>query len=62
MHSREGLTQGDSLAMVTYGIGILLLIKPLKEEFTDATYPWYDVDSGALGTFSNVMLYFNSIK
>ena len=62
LHSREGATQGDPLAMVAYCIVILPLIKSLKSEFTDVTQPWYDDDAGALGTFANVKLYFNLLK
>ena len=49
MHSREGVTQGDPLAMVTYGIGILPLIKWLKEEFPDVNHLWYADDAISLG-------------
>ena len=48
--------------MVAYGIGILLLIKIMKVEFTDVTHPWRADDSGALVTFKNIELYFNSLK
>ena len=48
--------------MVAYGIGILPMIKQLKAEFPDIPQPWYDDDSGALGTFANVELYFNLLK
>ena len=46
--------QGDPLAMITYGIGILSLIKNLKWEIPDVTKPWYADDTGALGTFERL--------
>ena len=54
--------QGDLLAMVAYGIDILPLIKQLEPEFPDVTQTWYADDAGALGTFANFKLYFNSTK
>ena len=48
--------------MFAYGIGILPLVKQLKAEFPDVTQPWYDGYSGALVTFSNIELYFSSLK
>ena len=62
IHSREGMAQGGSLAMLAYNIGILLLTKQLKVGFTDFTHTWYADYAGALGTFTNVELYFNSLK
>ena len=35
MHSKELVTQGDPLVMVTYGIEIIPLIKRLKAVFPD---------------------------
>ena len=38
LYSRKGVTEGDPPSMVTYGIGILLLIKKQKAEFPDVTH------------------------
>ena len=54
LHSREGVKQREPLAMVAYGIGILLLIKNLKAEFTDIAQPWYADNASALGMFTRV--------
>ena len=48
--------------MVTYSIGVLQLIKLLKQEYPDVTQPWYSDDDGALGMFNNIGLYFNQLK
>ena len=31
LHSKEGVTQGDPLSMIAYGIGVLPLIRELRE-------------------------------
>ena len=46
LHSREVVTQGDPLAMVAYGIGILLMIKIMKAEFPDVIQTWYADNAG----------------
>ena len=56
------MAQRDPLAIFAYGIGILPLIKRLKAEFPDITQPQYADDSGSLGTFANIGLYFNQLK
>ena len=53
--------QGDPLAKITYGIGIIPLINNLKREIPDITQPWYDDNAGALGTFARLETYFDSL-
>ena len=52
---REGVTQGEPLAMVAYEIGVLPLIKRLKSAYPGVIQPWYADDVGA-------RLYFISLK
>ena len=53
------MTQGDPLAMIAYGIGILPLIKNPKRAIPDVTQPWYTDDAGDLGTFARLDTYFD---
>ena len=62
LHGREGVTHRDPLAIVSYGTGVLLLNKILKEVYPDVTQTWYPDDVGALGTFNNIGLHFNLLK
>ena len=48
---KEGGSQGDPLVMVAYGLGILLLIRELRQARPGVTQPWYAYDSGAGSTF-----------
>ena len=56
LHSREGVMQWDLLEMITYGIGILPLIKKLKQEIPGITQPLYAEDSGELGKLARIIL------
>ena len=51
LHSREGVTQGRTLAMAAYGIGIIPLIKLPKVAYPDVTHPWHADNVGALGMY-----------
>ena len=55
IHSGEGVTQGDPLAMFSYRIGFLPMIKILKPAYPDITQTWYTDDAGALGTYFNYL-------
>ena len=45
LYSKEGVTQGDPLAMIAYGI----LIRELQGAHPWVTQPWYADDAGAGG-------------
>jgi hypothetical protein len=59
LFSKEGVTQGDPLAMFWYRIGILPLICIFKkEDFPEVRQPWYANDAGASGSFSDLCRFF----
>ena len=45
-----------------YGIGILPLINDLKTEFPDVIQLWYADNTGELGLFERVDVYFHSLE
>lgn len=50
LYSKEGLTQGDNLAMAAFGANTLPLIRHLKEQQTDPVLQkWYADDANATG-------------
>ena len=51
LHSKEGVTQGDPLAMIAYGIGVLPLIRVLRVDHPQVYQPWYADDGGRGGNF-----------
>ena len=51
--------QGDPLVMISYGIGILLLIKNLKWVIPDVTHPWCADNAISLGKFAIFETYFS---
>ena len=62
IHSREGVTQGYPLDMISYSIGVITLTKRLNLTYPDVTHPWCAGNAGALGTFDNLEQYFNLLK
>ena len=58
MHSKEGVTQGDPLAMIAYGIGVLPIIRELRNTHPRVTQPWYTDDAGVEGTFQQILEHF----
>ena len=53
------MTQEDPPEIIAYGIGILSLIKNLKQEIPDFPQPWYADGAGALGMFARIETYYN---
>ena len=62
MHSKEGVTQGDPLAMIAYVIGVLPLIRELRDAHPRATQTWYADDAGAGGTFHQAQAHFLDLQ
>ena len=59
LFSKEGCTQGDPLAMIVYGIGMLPLVEKLQQEIPGMFQPWYADDAGAAGDYESIATYFN---
>ena len=57
IHSREGVTHGNPLAMLDYGVEVLPLIKFPKWVYTEVTQPWYTDDARALVRLYNLEIY-----
>ena len=49
LHRKEGVTQGDTLATIAYGIGTLLIICELRSTHPHVTQPWFADDASAGG-------------
>ena len=49
------MTQGNPLAILVYGIGVLFLIMELRGAHPRVTHPWYADDAGAGGKFPNII-------
>ena len=62
MHIKEGVTQGDPLAMIAYGIRVLPLIRFLRKDHPQVLQPWYADDAGAGGNFEAVMAHFRDLQ
>ena len=61
-HRKEGVTQGDPHTMISYGIGVLPLIRYLRRDHPQVTQPWYVDDAGAGGSFGAVMAHFRNLQ
>ncbi|WP_288993061.1 hypothetical protein, partial [uncultured Marinobacter sp.] len=62
IHSKEGVTQGDPLSMFAYGVGLLPLIRALKESFPAMDQTWYADDAGAGGKFDAIKQHFAKLQ
>eukprot|EP00534_Pseudo-nitzschia_fraudulenta_P001034 CAMPEP_0201119006 /NCGR_PEP_ID=MMETSP0850-20130426/3183_1 /ASSEMBLY_ACC=CAM_ASM_000622 /TAXON_ID=183588 /ORGANISM="Pseudo-nitzschia fraudulenta, Strain WWA7" /LENGTH=295 /DNA_ID=CAMNT_0047384539 /DNA_START=18 /DNA_END=901 /DNA_ORIENTATION=+ len=52
--SREGVTQGDPLSMVLYGLSLVPLAETLRRSHPDVIQPWYADDAAMHGTVSQI--------
>jgi hypothetical protein len=60
--SREGVTQGDPLAIVAFGILLLPLIRTLKDEVPNVNQPWYADNLGMGRSFAGIHKYFEKLQ
>ncbi len=49
IHLKEGITQGNCLAMSLYGVVLMPLASKMREEFPEALQPWYYNNAGTAG-------------
>ena len=54
LHIKERVTQGDPLAMIAYGLGILSLIRDLRKDHPSTTHPWYADDTREGVNFADI--------
>ena len=59
--SKEGVTQGDPLSMVVYGIGMMPLTLQFKREIVYYFQPWYSNDTMVEAKFGKILDYFNKL-
>jgi hypothetical protein len=66
LHREDGVTQGDPLAMLLYGLGQLPLIRSLRdsmgEDSEDFIQAWLADDSSAHGTLPDLVRWFTLLK
>ena len=62
LFSQEGVTQGDPLSMILYGLGLLPLTRLLKKEFPELIQPWYADDAAAQGDARQLRLWLDRLK
>ena len=60
LHSQDGTTQGDSLAMSMYALALLPLIKNVNSDLS-ATQVWYADDATAAGSISNLYVWWDAL-
>ena len=62
LNSKKGKTQGVSLAMIAYGIGVLPLIRELCDAPPRVTQPWYVDDARAGENFGHILDHFKDMQ
>ena len=61
LHIKEGVTHGDPLNMIKYGLGILPLIRDLWTAHPGSTETYYGDYAGAGGTFEGILQHLDDL-
>ena len=59
---KNGLSQGDPLAMILYGCALLPLVEEVKRAVPEAITPWYADDSAAVGNLVDCAMCLEVLK
>ena len=62
LHSKDSMTQGDSLAMITYGICAFPLIRELWYAHPRVIKPWYADDAGSGVSFGDILAHLQYLQ
>ena len=62
LQSKEGVTQGYPLAMISYGIRVIALSRELRGSHFRVTQPLYADDTGAGGKFEHILSYLQYLQ
>ena len=62
LHSKESVTQGNPLATIKYGIGVLPIIIDFRNVHSHVTQPWYADDAGAWGKSRHILEHFKYLQ
>ncbi len=62
LHSQEGTTQGDPLAMPMYALASIPLIRNLSHSLDEVKQLWYADDTAAAGTITQLQDWWNHIN
>ena len=59
IHSQEGVTQGNLLAMIAYDISFIPMIRILQKEILDVFQPWYADDGADMVPIPRLLQFFD---
>ena len=62
MNSKKDVTQGDPLAMIAYGIGVIPPIQELWYAHPHVTQPCYSYDAGVGVSFGKILVHLENLK
>ena len=64
LHSKESVTQGFLLSVIAYVIGVLPLIREIRDAHPRVTQPWCadDAGGGGVGYLGKILTHFQDLQ